>query len=71
MYNYYYIGGISKVGLIIQTVIQPSISLPSSHTCFNTINIPISYENRDVLKEKLYLAIKHKEGFGFAWFWIF
>jgi len=41
-------------------------SLPSSHTCFNQLDLP-EYPTREMLREKLLLAITEgKEGFGFG-----
>ena len=40
--------------------------LPSAHTCFNQLDLPV-YANQDELRAKLLLAIKEgSEGFGFA-----
>lgn len=39
--------------------------LPTSHTCFNTIDLP-EYTNKDILKDKLLTAIREgSQGFGF------
>ena len=40
-------------------------SLPAAHTCFNTIDLP-EYENAEVLRDKLLMAISETQGFGFA-----
>jgi E3 ubiquitin-protein ligase HUWE1 len=43
-----------------------SNSLPTSHTCFNQLDLP-NYTSKEALREKLFLAITEgKEGFGFA-----
>lgn len=40
--------------------------LPSSHTCFNQLDLP-AYPSEELMREKLLLAIKEgSEGFGFA-----
>lgn len=60
------IGGISKVGLIIQSTEQDCNALPSSHTCFNILELPRSYVSADQLRSKLVLALEYSRGFGFA-----
>jgi E3 ubiquitin-protein ligase HUWE1 len=41
-------------------------SLPASHTCFNTLDLP-QYRDADTCREKLMIAIREcGEGFGFA-----
>lgn len=57
-------GGIAQLQLTIQSISVPSTHLPVAHTCFNLLDLPISYENRAVLEEKLLLALKWTEGFG-------
>ncbi|GFR00555.1 putative E3 ubiquitin-protein ligase HECTD2 [Trichonephila clavata] len=42
---------------------EPIIKLPISHTCFNQLVLP-RYKNRDILREKLTIAISNAEGFG-------
>lgn len=37
---------------------RPDDSLPVSHTCFNTLELP-SYSSREVLREKLLYAIRN------------
>jgi E3 ubiquitin-protein ligase HUWE1 len=40
--------------------------LPTSHTCFNQLDLP-EYESEEILKERLILAIREgSEGFGFV-----
>jgi len=39
--------------------------LPTSYTCFATLLLP-EYESKQVLDEKLRLAINNAKGFGFA-----
>jgi E3 ubiquitin-protein ligase HECTD2 len=38
-------------------------NLPEAHTCFNQLVLP-SYENEDLLRQKLIIAISNAEGFG-------
>lgn len=35
-----------------------------SHTCFNQLVLP-NYESKEILKNKLQIAIENAEGFGF------
>jgi len=42
------------------------IRLPMAHTCFNQLVLP-HYKSREVLKEKLMIAIENAEGFGIKW----
>jgi hypothetical protein len=39
--------------------------LPSGHTCFNQLDLP-EYPSKEILHERLLLAIKETKGFGFA-----
>lgn len=50
----------------IQKVPARHDSLPASHTCFNTLDLP-SYTDAEVLRDKLLIAIREGgEGFGMA-----
>ncbi|KAH9362235.1 hypothetical protein HPB48_002213 [Haemaphysalis longicornis] len=42
---------------------EPIIRLPVSHTCFNQLVLP-KYKSKDILREKLTIAISNAEGFG-------
>ncbi len=48
---------------IIQRDGTDSQKLPTAHTCFNTLLLP-SYRSREVMSERLRLAIMNSEGFG-------
>jgi len=56
------VGGIKNLSpqLNVELVLNDDDQLPSAHTCFNTLDLPL-YSSADVLKEKLLLAIT--EGF--------
>jgi hypothetical protein len=56
------IGGLKEIGMRIDRDPNPN-HLPSSHTCFNTIVLP-NYESKQVLKEKLLIALANASGFG-------
>ena len=57
------IGGLQSLDFKLQRMGPNSNSLPTSHTCFNTLLIP-EYSSREVLKERLLKAIEECEGFG-------
>ncbi|CAF0972553.1 unnamed protein product [Adineta steineri] len=61
------IGGLSemtfKIGKISSNRCNINELLPMSHTCFNQLLLP-PYPTREILKEKLFLAIENCEGFG-------
>lgn len=57
------IEGLSKLDFILQRMGPSSNSLPTSHTCFNTLLIP-EYDSKFLLKERLLKAIEECEGFG-------
>ena len=60
------VGGISNIRLIIQSTEQEATALPTSHTCFNILQLPHSYESQESLQAKLMIALEHSRGFGFA-----
>ncbi|EIE25572.1 HECT-domain-containing protein [Coccomyxa subellipsoidea C-169] len=57
------IGGLGNLRCIIQRDGTDSQKLPTAHTCFNTLLLP-SYRSREVMSERLRLAIMNSEGFG-------
>ena len=40
--------------------------LPAAHTCYNILDLPV-YKSKEVLRQKLFLAIEHGTGFGLVW----
>ncbi|OHS95015.1 putative E3 ubiquitin-protein ligase HECTD2 [Tritrichomonas foetus] len=56
------VGGLGKMKLVIQRGADYE-RLPISHTCFNTFTLP-DYRSKNVMFEKVMLAIQHTEGFG-------
>lgn len=58
------IGGLQHLKFIIQSNHQPSSSIPVAHTCFNTLDVPVTYENEETMKNKLLIALEHFSGFG-------
>ncbi len=56
-------GSIQKFNI---SKVTESTKLPSSHTCFNQLDLP-EYSSEEELKEKLLIAVKYSYfGFGFA-----
>jgi alpha-tubulin suppressor-like RCC1 family protein len=41
-----------------------SEALPASHTCFNTLDLPVTYASKEQLRAKLLKALEHATGFG-------
>jgi hypothetical protein len=39
--------------------------LPTAYTCYGTLLLP-EYADRDILKERLGMALENAQGFGFA-----
>ena len=56
-------GGLINFKMTIN-LINKSLKLPISHTCFNILDLP-NYNNKEILKKKLLIAIYETEGFGF------
>ena len=50
---------------IAKNATEQIMSLPSAHTCYNQIDLP-EYPSKEILHERLLLAIKETKGFGFA-----
>ncbi|KAJ5078185.1 e3 ubiquitin-protein ligase hectd2-related [Anaeramoeba ignava] len=57
------IGGFSKMKFTISKQDSNLDRLPSAHTCFNQLLLP-EYSSKEILKEKLSLAIQNFQGFG-------
>ena len=57
------VGGLKNVRLVIQRMGPHSDSLPTSHTCFNTLLLP-EYNSKEHLERRLLKAIHECEGFG-------
>ena len=56
------LGGLKNLELIIQSI-PSTTALPSSHTCFNVLDLPM-YTTKEQLQEKLKLCLEHHKGFG-------
>jgi hypothetical protein len=57
------IGGLKKLEFVIQRMGPKSNSLPTSHTCFNTLLLP-DYGSKALLQGRLLVALEECEGFG-------
>lgn len=50
---------------MIQSMGSNDQLLPTAHTCFNILDLPV-YSSKEVLRERLLLALEHEQGFGLA-----
>ncbi|CAB0012094.1 unnamed protein product [Nesidiocoris tenuis] len=57
------VGGMGEMTFKVTRTNQDPGNLPEAHTCFNQLVLP-QYGSKDVLKEKLIIAISNAEGFG-------
>ncbi|CAG0888791.1 unnamed protein product [Darwinula stevensoni] len=57
------VGGISEMTFKISAQRESLDMLPQAHTCFNQLVLP-TYKNRNIMREKLTIAISNAEGFG-------
>ncbi|XP_069157582.1 probable E3 ubiquitin-protein ligase HECTD2 [Procambarus clarkii] len=57
------VGGMSEMVFKISCWRGHTHMLPQAHTCFNQLVLP-PYDSKDVLKNKLYIALANAEGFG-------
>ena len=57
------IDGLGSLPITISNGGSDLNQLPSAHTCFNNLILP-DYKNKEILKEKLHIAINYSEGFG-------
>jgi hypothetical protein len=44
---------------------DPAGRLPTSYTCYGTLLLP-EYRDREMLRERLGMALENAQGFGFA-----
>ena len=51
---------------IVKDEVDDDMKLPSSHTCFNQLVLP-NYSSKDILRQKLMMAIDNSTGFGMVW----
>ncbi|KAI1263158.1 hypothetical protein F5Y18DRAFT_394839 [Xylariaceae sp. FL1019] len=61
------VGGVQNVQFVIQRngAEDEGGHLPTAYTCYGTLLLP-EYPDRDVLRERLGMAIENAQGFGFA-----
>ncbi|KAJ9584732.1 hypothetical protein L9F63_020937, partial [Diploptera punctata] len=57
------VGGMGEMTFKITKVTNKPDNLPEAHTCFNQLVLP-TYDNQDLLRQKLIIAISNAEGFG-------
>ncbi|KAK4105250.1 hypothetical protein N658DRAFT_440189 [Parathielavia hyrcaniae] len=62
------VGGVKNMMFVLQRNGEeddPAGRLPTSYTCYGTLLLP-EYPDKDVLKERLAMALENAQGFGFA-----
>ncbi|KAL2133456.1 hypothetical protein VTI74DRAFT_2298 [Chaetomium olivicolor] len=62
------VGGVKNVMFIVQKNGEendPAGRLPTSYTCYGTLLLP-EYRDREMLRERLAMALENAQGFGFA-----
>ena len=62
------VGGIKNMMFILQkngSEDDPGGRLPSSYTCYGTLLLP-EYKDKEMLRERLGMALENAQGFGFA-----
>ncbi|KAK0640927.1 hypothetical protein B0T16DRAFT_357198 [Cercophora newfieldiana] len=62
------VGGVKNMMFILQkngTEDEPNGRLPTSYTCYGTLLLP-QYKDREMLRERLAMALENAQGFGFA-----
>lgn len=62
------VGGIKNMMFILQkngSEDEPGGRLPSSYTCYGTLLLP-EYRDKEMLRERLAMALDNAQGFGFA-----
>jgi hypothetical protein len=59
------VGGMRNLQFILQRNGVDDDHVPSSYTCYGTMLLP-EYSSKEVLREKLAMALENSKGFGFA-----
>jgi hypothetical protein len=62
------VGGVKNIMFILQkngSEDEPNGRLPTSYTCYGTLLLP-EYKDKEMLKERLAMALENAQGFGFA-----
>ena len=59
------VGGMRNLQFTLQRNGIDDGHLPSSYTCYGILLLP-EYSSREVLKDKLAMALENSKGFGFA-----
>ncbi|CAD8201740.1 unnamed protein product [Paramecium octaurelia] len=57
------VGGLKSIKFVIQKHGEDTEQLPSAHTCFNVLLLPL-YKKKETLKDKLMISLDNAEGFG-------
>ncbi|KAL3421712.1 Ubiquitin-protein ligase E3A [Phlyctema vagabunda] len=59
------VGGLRNLVFVVQRNGVDDAHLPTSYTCYGTLLLP-EYSSKEVLREKLAMALENAQGFGFA-----
>lgn len=59
------VNGAESLTFVIEKMTGDTLSLPGSSTCFSTLRLP-EYETKEILQQKLDIALQHSVGFGQA-----
>lgn len=59
------VNGAESLTFVIEKMTGDTQSLPGSSTCFSTLRLP-EYESKEILRQKLDIALQHSVGFGQA-----
>lgn len=59
------VNGAESLTFVIEKLNGDTTSLPGSQTCFGTLRLP-EYKSKEVLQQKLDIALEHSLGFGQA-----
>ncbi|CAD8203627.1 unnamed protein product [Paramecium octaurelia] len=57
------VGGLKSIKFVIQKHGEDTEQLPSAHTCFNVLLLPL-YKKKETLRDKLMISLDNAEGFG-------
>ena len=62
------VGGLANIQFVVQKNGEEDGEgghLPTAYTCYGTLLLP-EYKDKDVLRERLAMALENAQGFGFA-----
>mmetsp|Transcript_123643 Transcript_123643/g.213951 ORF Transcript_123643/g.213951 Transcript_123643/m.213951 type:complete len:80 (-) Transcript_123643:51-290(-) len=59
------IDGLKALSFVVSYIAMDLDHLPTANTCVNQLNLP-EYNSKEMVRERLYSALEHHVGFGFA-----